>query len=1387
MKVPLEEALSESLESPDEFFRIVVDHHGRNVKSVLQTVLGKCSKKCASALCEALGNLAEVAVDALKQLPPVPADATAEKERGCRSRTASKRSAKMGTSSGSSRIPMDDGDKSRKAGETEELIGTDENCDGRQVPLSKTLKSRKEVVAVLRASVTLAQLSIMCEGGQNKRVFEVRGVLHIVKSLHDILVFLEDAPDLQDSIARLCEQCWREGFPGREALVAQSLPFLLSKSLGSNRKVDVRRAYLMRDALLLFDFMDESAVDLKHLLIRCIVTPLYLRSVDGQRFISFLFGLNAQLVKELACIIFSQIPFGRKSILHAYGEILYRAWKVDVGPCLYVIEHSCIQRLIEGAVYASSKALASSARKVLEAFNCQRAEEGVEGMLFRLQEPLLFRALQVANSNVRRNALLLLIDMFPLQDPEAPKEEKEALLEKQFTLLEKLLFDASPDIRSVAVEGVCRILRLFWEIIPSASTVRLLSHIVRDISKDQSSSTVRLAVLRGVTYLLENPHSHPLLRALLPKLAPVLKDPVLNVRLGVTDLLLAIKDIRSIKFYKVANLDSILSSLATDNDAVARRLTRLLIPTYFPAKLPVAEACNRCFALIKRFPEAGGRFCAWAMEEGASPASLLELAVTLSRLAQCGSVETKELEGIILALAEVCNSMASSEEWRNALGKFFTGDILNSLLKAATTPRARSSIMRLASLIPPTHVPELLQYCEALVISKRNISPDSSARHEIKAVHAFVLAWGGFDDLISSLIDLLSAVDYSSIASNTNLRDAAAKRLGSQTKRGSKRANSSRTKATRIKEFSSLEPNDNVGSISSSERHFIAAAGAAWQVENLLSQSETRKALLSCKFLPELLAYLRKLAQLTLTNFVECDLIARGMLLSPVVAYLGLSAHLTLEHDNLSNILNTESSRKRQKHYSNVKSTAKAPGPMLAFDSVIEELLVWAKKLLNTSSRCFSDMRASASSRREAEEYPQVQNETVSSEKLQSEIACPQSSGKAKKSGIRGMRQKEAPLNHIGGVQVVRMITALLRSTLDAFDLGLIAEKSVQSSCVRFACASIMLMSDAIKLATSMDNAKADETDSLAVALKDLSGCLKASSTYAAKLINICMKDTSAYILDLSALANCLLDLITNTEQKNRSGSSVSLMPTLKSWIPDLLIAVTRIPMTRVAFEGNQNPGSTLDQEEAIALDVLFRDDKQPLSRPWLHHLALLSFQSLSPSELLDTNNHNPEAQVEIEEEEGNKSGSSDDTLSAKEKTVSSRSAMNLMTAIVKLFQKGNPEIVEAFAIKILAFAGECVQKKIYSDALGSVDLICRKILGCRVSQQRWGIGRPKNVLLAGLKDVYSKVSFEIEEASSSSSLERQKDEQKLVLAQRLLRETINSPCFQEINKERGN
>lgn len=142
------------------------------------------------------------------------------------------------------------------------------------------------------------------------------------------------------------------------------------------------------------------------------------------------------------------------------------------------------------------------------------------------------------------------MELFPLEDPDATKEVKDSFLNRQFFLIEKLLFDDCPDVRASAVEGVCRVLCLYWEVIPPSTTTKMLTKIFDDMSNDVCSN-VRLSVLNGILYLLTNVQSHEVLKVLLPKLGHTLQDPVLSVRVAACDLLLAIRDSSSIQFCKV--------------------------------------------------------------------------------------------------------------------------------------------------------------------------------------------------------------------------------------------------------------------------------------------------------------------------------------------------------------------------------------------------------------------------------------------------------------------------------------------------------------------------------------------------------------------------------------------------------------------------------------------------------------------------------------------------------------------------------------------------------------------------------------------------------------------------------------------------------------------
>lgn len=233
------------------------------------------------------------------------------------------------------------------------------------------------------------------------KCFEPCEIFPSVRLLHDGLLLYQEDSDLMSAVASLCEDWWKEDFPGREDLMPLALPYLLSKSLTNGKKTDVHRVFALREAFCLFDFEDESIQDLKLLLIRCLITPLYLKTDEGKLFIVFLLGLDEQLLREGLALMKSQIVFENKSVLDAYSVVLFRVWKgldVDDGKGAVmreVIEDGFLQEMIDWAVHERSNSLAMSIRKVLRGFLDQRTTKGVDKLLFRLAQPVLIRSLQV--------------------------------------------------------------------------------------------------------------------------------------------------------------------------------------------------------------------------------------------------------------------------------------------------------------------------------------------------------------------------------------------------------------------------------------------------------------------------------------------------------------------------------------------------------------------------------------------------------------------------------------------------------------------------------------------------------------------------------------------------------------------------------------------------------------------------------------------------------------------------------------------------------------------------------------------------------------------------------------------------------------------------------
>ncbi|KAL0450164.1 UNVERIFIED_CONTAM: Condensin-2 complex subunit G2 [Sesamum latifolium] len=739
---------------------------------------------------------------------------------------------------------------------------------------------RQSIVEKLQVYAYILHLCVF----HPKSAFSVSDLLAAAQELHDNLILFESDSILLSEIANLCEEWWKGDLLGKETLISQSLPVMLSRSLTLKKKVDVHRVYTLREAFMLFDFEDESIEDLKHLLIRCVISPLYLKTEEGRKFIAYMFGFSVQLMKEVCAMIKSQIPFGRKSMLEAYGEIIFRAWKAVEGECKYEIENGFLQGLVEGAIYASSVALAASIRRILGGFVSNRTTEGVDKLIFCLAEPIIFRSLQVANSNVRQNALHLLLDLFPLEDPDATKEAKDTLLEKQFFLLDKLLMDECPDVRAVAVEGSCRILYLFWEVIPSPIITKIITRTCNDMALD-ACTEVRLSTVNGVIYLLGNPQSHEVLKVLLPRLGYLIMDSTSTVRAAVADLLLLLNDIRNFHFHKVVSIDILVSTLANDQPLVARKITKLLIPSYFPSKVTEEEACKRMITLIKRSPTAGARFCEFAASEGASLRSLMKLFKVLSDLIM-SSVKLDEeiVEGLLVAASHLCTNLAKDASFEPALREELSAEKLRTLFTIASTSRGQSSICNIISTMSLDAVGDLFDYCMGLINRFSGLSDIIERQAEVRSAHKMILSCGWFDDMFGVLVGCLQKAACGCHAKfgvelgKQNVGSAIRRTKSSiKVSSKSKHCNGQRSSNTDINRFS---------------EDYASAVGVSWQIKDLLLHENTRKAMLGSRHLESAYSALKVISEASVLYCLQYDYLNTW----PVSAYTTLTLFMSLHN-----------------------------------------------------------------------------------------------------------------------------------------------------------------------------------------------------------------------------------------------------------------------------------------------------------------------------------------------------------------------------------------------------------------------------------------------------------------------------------------------------------
>ncbi|XP_069815000.1 condensin-2 complex subunit G2 [Dendropsophus ebraccatus] len=643
----------------------------------------------------------------------------------------------------------------------------------------------KHTMDVIHGVTTVATVSVSVIDGDVTYV----ELLECAVILNELLEALPTSElKLRVAIQRLCEAWWEKGLEGKEEFGKTAFVLLLAKSLDTKCVVaDIARLWQLHSSLLCFDCNSPESSKVKDLLLQCFMSINHIKREEGRRFLSFLFSWDVNFIKMIHETIKNQLQCFPKSLMNHVADIYFRAWKKASGEVLMTIEHACIQDLMHHGVHLPRNSpVHPKVREILSYFHQQKLRQGVEEMLYRLYQPIIWRGLKARNSEVRSNAALLFVEAFPLRDPNMSHEDMDNEIQKQFEELFNLLEDPQPVVRSTGVLGVCKISAKYWEMIPPSILADFIKKILGDLAADISSADVRCSVFKCLTILLDNKLSHPLLEQMLPALKNSLHDNSEKVRVAFIDMLLKLKAVRAAKFWKICPMEHLLARLETDSRPVCRRIVNLMFSSFFPVNQPEETWCERCVALIQMNPGAARKFYQYTYEHTA-PTNIAKLMLTIRRcLNAClqktlrnedeenedgNETEKKTNKSVLenVLSVEDAASMASLLEivvilWRsikkaldqNEEAKKYTiskfASVLPEYFRAFKDERCTVALIILASFMPPSAVPTF----SCSVLSKLRNLYSGAEENKYSTFIDCLCRWGQVGHILELINDWLS-------------------------------------------------------------------------------------------------------------------------------------------------------------------------------------------------------------------------------------------------------------------------------------------------------------------------------------------------------------------------------------------------------------------------------------------------------------------------------------------------------------------------------------------------------------------------------------------------------------------------------------------------------
>lgn len=336
---------------------------------------------------------------------------------------------------------------------------------------------------------------------------------------------------------------------------------------------------------------------------------------------------------------------------------------------------------------------------------------------------------------------------------------------------------------------------------------------------------------------------------------------------------------------QVVPLDVLIPVLADDQPVIARKITKLLIPSYFPSKVTEEEACKRVITLIKRSPTAGARFCEFVALEGAPQGSLMRLfRIFIGLTVSSVNLSEEQIEGLLVAASHLCSVLAKDASLLVALKEELSVEKLKGLFAVATSTRAQSSVCNIISLTSPDAAGDLFGDCMVLITKCTGILDNTERQAEVRCAHKMITSSGCFDDMFEEMVGFLQRAAQSchekfGIGLGKHIRSTKRSKTRSSIKISSKSKHSKGKKQSGTDESRFLED-------------FVLAVGVAWQIKDLLLSDNTRKAILSSRNLHGAYSALKFISEASILHSQQYDYLNTY----PVSAYTTLSLHMSLHN-----------------------------------------------------------------------------------------------------------------------------------------------------------------------------------------------------------------------------------------------------------------------------------------------------------------------------------------------------------------------------------------------------------------------------------------------------------------------------------------------------------